>query len=171
MSSRADRRRRLTGGLLLGCAAVAAAISAAASASAPALEPRALLQAKAIQVQVNARYRRLAGRKLRVTEATSFGAIKSISIIEDVFEPARVVPADNGIYFQIRSLQTRRPHRERSAAWTDDAFRPRRLAVELAARTFARTTASLAVVSLPTRFTWVVFERAAFRTCEKKNQV
>ena len=44
--------------------------------------------------------------------------------------------------------------------WPDDAIRPRRLALELAVRTFSRTTADLVVVALPTRFpTWIVFER------------
>jgi hypothetical protein len=164
MSSLADRRRRLPRGLLLACAVSAAGAAAVfAGASESALEPQALVQAKAIQIHVNARYQRLPGRKLRVTEVTTTGIVESLSIIEDPLEPARVVPADNGIYFALCSVRARCPYPARSAAYPADAFRPRRQALELAVRTFSRTTAALVVVALPTSIpTWIVFERDDF---------
>ena len=163
MSSPIDRRTRLTCGLLFAFAVAAAgiaAIPASAAESASELEPQTLVRAKAIRTEVNARYRRLAGRKLRVTDVTTMGVIESLRIMEDPLEPDRVVPTDNGIYFQLCSVRAKCPYPARSAVWPDDAFRPRRLALELAVRTFSRTTADLVVVALPTRSpTWIVFER------------
>jgi hypothetical protein len=164
MSSPISRRTRLARGLLFAFAVAAAgtatAIPASAAESASELEPQALVRAKAIRTEVNARYRRLAGRKLRVTDVTTMGVIEPLRIMEGPFEPERVVPTDNGIYFQLCSVRARCPYPARSAVWPDDAFRPRRLALELAVRTFSRTTADLVVVALPTRFpTWIVFER------------
>jgi hypothetical protein len=141
-------------------AGAVAAIPASASKSAPELHPRALLRAKAIRANVNARYRRLPGRKLAVTEVTSMGVVDSVSLIVDPLEPAQVLPAENGIYFALCTVGARCPHPPRSAAWSATAFRPRRQALELAVQAFAQTAASLVVVALPTWSpTWVVFER------------
>jgi hypothetical protein len=163
MSSFADRRRRLPRGLALACvvsAVGAAAVLAAASESASALEPQALARANGIQVHVNARYRGLPGRKLRVTEVTTTGIVESLSIIEDPLEPARVVPADNGVYFALCRMRARCPYQGWPGAWPPGAFRPRRMALELAVRTFSQTSAALVVVALPTSVaTWIVFER------------
>jgi hypothetical protein len=164
MSNPLGREKRLARRLLVAFAAIAAAAAAAipawASESASELQPQALVRAKAIRADVNGRYRRLPGRKLAVTEVTTTGVVESLSLIDDPLEPARVVPADNGIYFQLCSVGARCPYPARPAAWPADAFRPRRLALELAVRTFSRTTAALVVVALPTRFPiWVVFER------------
>ena len=146
--------------LVVGVAIVTAAVPAYASESAAELQPQTLVRAKAIRTEVNARYRRLAGRKLRVTDVTTMGVIESLRIMEDPLEPDRVVPTDNGIYFQLCSARAKCPYPARSAAWPDRAFRPRRMALELAVRTFSRTAVDLVVVALPTRFpTWIVFER------------
>jgi hypothetical protein len=155
---------RLIRALLLSFAAAAAgavaAIPASASKSLPDLQPQALVRAKAIRTNVNARYRRLPGRKLAVTEVTSMGVVDSVSLIVDPLEPPHVVPAENGIYFALCTAGARCPHPPRSAAWPATAFRPRRQALELAVRAFALTGASLVVVALPTWSpTWVVFER------------
>jgi len=164
MSSPVNRRTRLARKLLfafaVAAAGTAAAIPASAAESTSPLEPQTLVRAKAIRTEVNTRYRRLAGRKLRVTDVTTMGVIESFRIMEDPLEPDRVVPTDNGIYFQLCSVGAKCPYPARSAVWPDGAFRPRRLALELAVRTFSRTTAGLVVVALPTRFpTWIVFER------------
>jgi hypothetical protein len=165
MSSPVDRRRRLALGLLLAVgvatAGTAAALPARASESVSELEPQSLVRAKAIRTHVNARYRRLSGRRLAVTEATSMGVVESVSLLTDPIEPLHVVPADNGIYFALCSVRAKCPHPARSAAWPAAAFRPRRQALELAVRVFSRTTADLVVVALPTGSpTWIVFERA-----------
>ena len=164
MSSPVDRRRRLAPALLavaLAAAGAAAALPARASESVSELEPQSLVLAKAIRTHVNARYRQLTGRRLAVTEVTSMGVVESVSLMTDPVEPLHVVPADNGIYFELCSVRAKCPYPARSAAWPADAFRPRRQALELAVRVFSRTTADLVVVALPTRSpTWIVFERA-----------
>lgn len=165
MSSPVDRQRRLAPVLLLAVAAATAGagatLPARASESVSELTPQSLVRAKAIRTHVNARYRRLSGRRLAVTEVTSMGVVESVSLMTDPTKPLHVVPADNGIYFALCSLRAKCPYPARSAAWSADAFRPRRQALELAVRVFSRTTADLVVVALPTRSpTWIVFERA-----------
>jgi hypothetical protein len=141
-------------------AGAVAAIPASASKSLSELQPQALVRAKAIRTNVNARYLRLPGRKLAVTEVTSMGVVDSVSLIVDPLEPPHVVAAENGIYFALCTVGARCPHPPWSAAWPATAFRPRRQALELAVRAFAQTAASLVVVALPTWSpTWVVFER------------
>jgi len=113
-----------------------------------------------IRAEVDARYRLVPGRKLAVTEATSTAVVESFTLLTDPFEPLRVVPADNGIYFAICSARAKCPYPARSAAWPAVAFLPRRQALELALRTFLETSVSLVVVALPTAEpVWVVFER------------
>lgn len=158
MSSRVNRRRRLACGLLLAFAL--SGVPAWAAESASKLQPQALVRAKAIRNEVNARYRRLPGRKLAVTEVTTMGIVESVSLLGDPLEPARAVPADNGLYFVLCSVRAKCPHPPRSAAWPAAAFRSRRQALELAVRAFSQTTVDLVVVALPTWSpTWVVFER------------
>lgn len=158
MSNRVDRRRRLACGLLLAFALSAAPAWAVETES--ELQPPAVVRAKAIRNQVNARYRPLPGRKLAVTEVTTTGVVESLSLLTSPLELPRVVPADNGLYFALCSVGARCPYPARSAAWPAAAFRPRRQALELAVRAFSQTTVDLVVVALPTWSpTWVVFER------------
>ena len=109
MSSPFDRRRRLATGLLLAvavaAAGAAAALPARASESVSELEPQSLVRAKAIRSHVNARYGRLSGRRLAVTEVTSMGVVESVSLMTDPLEPLHVIPADNGIYFALCSVR------------------------------------------------------------------
>jgi hypothetical protein len=160
----AKRRSNLSGKLSIALATVAtgavALLPASVSATSSALAPETLTHARAIRSEINARYRLLPGRKFIVTEATPMGVVESITLITDWLEPSRVVAADNGIYFAICSERAKCPYPTRSAAWPADAFRPRRMALELALRTFVETSVSLVVVALPTaRPVWVVFER------------
>jgi hypothetical protein len=136
------------------------AIPAQSSASAAALERGALAQAHLIRAEVSARYRLQPGRKLVVTEATSTGVVRSLTLITDWLEPWRVVPANNGIYFAICPARARCPYPARSAARPAEAFLPRRMALELALRTLLQTSVDLVVVGLPTvKPAWVVVER------------
>lgn len=150
---------------LLALAAAALAAGAAAASPAPAtatasIEPAALARARVIRAEVDSRYRLLPGRKLTVTEATSTGVVETLTLLTDLFELPRVVPADNGIYFAICSARAKCPYPARSAAWPAAAFLPRRQALELAVRTFLETSVSLVVVALPTaQPVWAVFER------------
>jgi hypothetical protein len=125
-----------------------------------ALEPDALTRAHAIRAEVNARYRPLPGRELVVTAATSTGAGSWLALWNHDWLGGRIVPTDNGIFFDTCSARATCPYPARRAAWRVDAFMPRRLALELAVRTFLETSVSLVVVSLPTaQPVWAVFER------------
>ena len=139
----------------------AAAVSAHSSETAtPALTPDALMRAQAIRADVNARYRLLPGRKLVVTGATSTGGASMLVLMTADWLEGRIVPTDNGIFFDTCSARATCPYPVRRAAWPVAAFVPRRQALELALRTFLETTVSLVVVSLPTPHpVWVVFER------------
>jgi hypothetical protein len=147
-------------------ASVALAVGAAAtfpaptSATASAVAPEAVTHASAIRAEINARYRLVPGRKLVVTEATTTGVVQTITLVTDWLEPARVVAADNGIYFAICPARATCPYPARSAARSAAAFLPRRQALELALLAFVETSVSLVVVALPTAEpVWVTFER------------
>ena len=120
---------------------------------------RTLMRARTIGAEVDARY---AG--LRVTETSSTAVIESLTLF-DGDEP-RVVPADRGIYYAVCPTGATCPYPGR-AAGPATALVPRRVALELALRTFAETSADLVVISLPTRgFTLLVVERGAI-DCER----
>jgi hypothetical protein len=142
--------------------AAAAAVTAPASAIATVLAPDALTHAREIRAAVNARYRHAPGRKLVVTEATRIAPVGwTLTLwVGDPVEPFRVVPAENGIYFSICSARATCPYPPRWAALHAVAFSPRRLALELALRTFLKTSVSVVVVALPTAEPlWLVVER------------
>lgn len=159
-SGRRKRSRRLALAMVALAAGAAATFPASTSATASAIEPEALTRAGVIRAEVDARYRRVPGRKLAVTEATTTGVVQTLTLVTDWLELPRVVPANNGIYFAICSARAKCPYPARSAAWPAAAFLPRRQALELALRTFLETSVSLVVVALPTAVpVWVVFER------------
>ena len=136
-----------------------AAATGHASARASALEPRSLARGQTIRAQMERAIPAGPGRKLVVTEASSMGVVDSLTLITDPLMP-RIVSADDGIYFAICSARARCPYPARSAAWPARTLLPRRLALELALRTFLETSVSLVVVALPTAEpVWVVFER------------
>jgi hypothetical protein len=121
----------------------------------PETSTEALARARQIAVEVDARY---AG--LRVNETSSTGVIDSLTLFDDAADP-RVVAADNGIYYGVCPNGASCPFPGR-AARPATALMPRRIALELAARTFLETSANLVVVCLPTRgFILLVFERDA----------
>lgn len=131
-----------------------------ASARASALEPRSLARAQTIRGQLDARYRALPGRGLAVTEATSTGVVESFTLLTLDLLETRVLPADNGIYYAICPVRATCPYPARRFARPAAELVPRRLALELALRTFLETSADVVAVSLPTpRFTLFVVER------------
>jgi hypothetical protein len=143
--------------ILAALLAVVAGVGTASSASAArSTSTASLAQAGTIQAEVDARY-----PALRVTEASSTAVIDSVTLFTAESDP-RVVPAENGIYFAVCPIRARCPYPGRVAR-APSAFAPRRLALELAVRTFLETEADLVLVSLPTpRFVLLVFERAEF---------
>ena len=141
-------------------AGAAAVIPADGSDVPPALQPDTLTRAKAIRAEVNARYRRVPGRKLLVSEASATGVIESFTLIGDGMDWASTVSAANGVWYAVCPKGARCPYPGRPFARPAADYLPRRMALELAARTFAETSADLVAVSLPTpRFTLLVVER------------
>jgi hypothetical protein len=136
--------------------AVVASVGPVCSASGASTTSKdSLARAATIQTQVDARY-----PGLRVTEASSTAVIDSVTLFTAEADP-RVVPAANGIYYGVCPIRATCPYPGRGASRPSAAFAPRRLALELAVRTFLETDADLVLVSLPTpRFVLLVFERA-----------
>jgi hypothetical protein len=125
------------------------------------LAPRSLARAQTIRAEVDARYRTLLGRGLGVTEASSTGVLESYSLLTSDLLSTRVLPAGNGIYYAICPLRATCPYPARGFAHQAASIIPRRIALELAVRTFLETSAELVAVSLPTaQYTSLVIERA-----------
>jgi hypothetical protein len=137
------------------------AVAAPATAIAAVLAPAALTHAREIRKAVNTRYRNMPDRNLVVREAKPLAPVGwTLTLwVEDPVEPFRVVEADNGIFFSICSPRATCPYPRRGAR-PAVAFTPRRIALELALRTFLGTSVSLVVVALPTAEpVWLVAER------------
>ena len=158
-------RRSLAHRILIGMLALLALgapaqPSAVVAATGPALATSALAHAQSIRAELGVRYGLVPGRKLAVTEATSTGVVESFTLLTADLENARVVRADNGIYFAICPVRAVCPYPARRFARPAADLRVRRLALELALRTFLETTATVVAVSLPTpRFILVIFDR------------
>ena len=153
-------RSTLIAGALLAVSAVTA-FPVQASPTAAALEPKSLQRAETIRAQLDARYRVLPGRALVVTEATSTGVVESFALLTPDLLETRYLPADNGIYYAICPAGATCPYPARRFARPAADFVPRRLALELALRTFLETSADVVAVSLPTpRFIAFVVERS-----------
>lgn len=161
MWSRRNRRSCVLVALAALAVGAASVIPASASDGGPELQPDALVRAKAIRAELNARYRRVPGRKLVVTDTSRTGVVESFTLLGPGVEGARTVSAANGIWFAICVARAHCPYPGRRFARPAAEFLPRRLALELAARTFAETSADLVAVGLPTpRFTLLVVQRA-----------
>lgn len=150
--------------LLLALAALAAGsarpLPSHASATAPELQPETLARARTIRAEVDARYRRVSSHALAVTEAATTDVVESFTLLTSDLPEARIVPADNGIYFETCPVRDTCPYPARRLARSAADFPPRRLALELALRTLLETSASVVAVSLPTpRFILFIAER------------
>jgi len=129
----------------------ATALPADASSGAPVLQPTSLARARTIRGQLDARYRVVPRRGLAVAEATSTAALESFSLLPaDRIEP-RILPAENGVWYAICPVRAICPHPATRQARPAAELLPRRLALELAVRTFLETQADVVAVSLPTR--------------------
>lgn len=143
----------------------AALLSAWTSIAAPALssaeasrpESRSL---QVIRTEINARYRHLTNGALAASEATSTSVVESFALVSSDLLETRLVPADNGIWFAICPVRARCPYPARPFARAASDRVLRRMALDLALRTFVETSADLVAVSLPTtRFIAFVVER------------
>jgi hypothetical protein len=146
----------------------AAALAIAAALAVPAeggtrtldAERGSLARAETIRIELDRRYRRISGRALAVTEASSTAVVESFTLLAPDLLGANVVAADNGIYFAICPLRATCPYPAARHARPASDLLVRRLALELALHTFLETPASVVAVSLPTRrFTLFIVER------------
>jgi hypothetical protein len=128
-----------------------AAFLVEASPAAPRLEPASLVHARVIRGELDARYRALPGGGLAVTETSSTGVVEAFALPNPNMLETRFVPADNGIYFAICPVRATCPYPSARFARPAADLAPRRLALELALRTFLETSADVVAVSLPTR--------------------
>jgi hypothetical protein len=133
-------------------------VQASSTASAP--ERRSLSRAQTIRAQIDARYRGLPGRGLTVTEATSTGVVESFALLTPDLLETRYLPADNGVWYAICPVRATCPYPARRFARPAADVVSRRLALELALRTFLETSADVVGVSLPTpSFMALIVER------------
>lgn len=149
--------------LALGVALASIAVVPVASGSRET-SPRdalAVTRAKIIQLEVSRRYGGSRGTGLEVTEASSTGVVESFTLLSADLAGTRIVPTDNGVYYAICPVKATCPYPARRFAHAAASIVPRRIALELAVRTFQETSADVVAVSLPTRrFVLFIVERA-----------
>lgn len=139
---------------------VGAASNARASSAASELTPQSLRHAQTIREELDARYRGPRRGGLAVTEASSTGVVESFTLVTSDLLGTRVVPAENGIYYAVCPAGAKCPYPARRLARPAADLDARRLALELAVRTFLETSVDVVAVSLPTlRFMVFIVER------------
>ncbi len=139
--------------------AVGTVVSTARGA-ASATSPATLARAASIRDEVNTRIRLLAGAGLSVTEATSTDMIDSFTLLSEDLLDARFVPARGGVWYTICPDRALCPYPASRLSRPASDRLARRLALELALRTFLETDAPVVGVALPTpHFVAVVLER------------
>jgi hypothetical protein len=138
------------------------AVASLSHAATPTNEARQLrlTSANAIRADVHAQMQLLPGVQLRLTPPTSTDSIDSFMLLSEDLLGQRFVPAAAGVWYSICARRgpcvSPAPRLTRPAA--DHV--PRRLALELAVRTFLETDAPVVAVSLPTpRIVVVIFAR------------
>ncbi len=139
--------------------AVGTVVSTARGAAA-ATSPATLAQAASIRNEVNTRIRVLAGAGVSVTEATSTDMIDSFTLLSDDLFDARFVPARGGVWYTICPDRALCPYPASRLSRPASDRLARRLALELALRTFLETDAPVVGIALPTpQFVAVILER------------
>ena len=133
--------------LLLG---VGAGSTARAWSAASELSPQSLARAQTIRTELTARYRAPRRSGLAVTEASSTGVVESFTLVTSDLLEARVLPAGNGIYYAVCPAGASCPYPARHLARPATDLDARRVALDLAVRTFLETSADVVAVSLPT---------------------
>jgi hypothetical protein len=154
---------RGVGPVVLAALTIAVGTLTPSATGAPPLAPASaatLAQAGTIREELNTRIRLVPGAGLSVTEATSTDMIDSFTLLSQDLLDARFVPAAGGVWYTLCPTAVGCPSpASRFARRADDRF-ARRLALELALRTFVTSDAPLVGVALPTpRFVAVIFER------------
>ncbi len=121
-----------------------------ASAATAESMPVRLAHARTIGADVNARARRLPGAKLAVSEPTPTDVVESFTLLSQNLLETRYISAEGGVWYEICPVKAACPYPAARHARPAADYLPRRLALELAVRTFAETDASVVGVSLPT---------------------
>lgn len=143
---------------LRGVLVVLVCLGAASSPAGARVEPTT--QADTIRADLQARVRLLAEPALAITESTTTDAIDSFTLLSRDLLELRFVSAAGGVWYAICPARATCPFPARRMALAALEPVPRRLALELAVRTFLETDAPVVGVALPTaRVVAVVFER------------
>jgi hypothetical protein len=121
-----------------------AALASTSAAPLGAVPVETLAQAEEIRADVQRRHSALV-----VTEASSTNVVHSFTLVSRS-SSTRVVPTAEGVYYALCPKLARCPYPGRRGVRIR-ARHPRRVAFELAVRTFRATAANVVVVSLPTR--------------------
>lgn len=126
-----------------------------------------LQRARGIAREVESRDRRAAGTRFAVTDVSLTLVVASVELGASGSQPARSIPADNGVHFSVCPLGTSMCAAPGSGVSRRTSSAAGRVGVELALRTFLESPATLVVVSLPRPDGWpliaLVFERSVLR--------
>lgn len=143
---------------LRGVLVVLVCLGAASSPAGASVEPTT--HADTIRADLQARVRLLAEPALAITESTTTDAIDSFTLLSRDLFMRRSVSAAGGVWYAICPARATCPFPARRMARPAQEAVPRRLALELAVRTFLETDAPVVGVALPTaHVVAVVFER------------
>jgi hypothetical protein len=135
----------------LGCAFAVPTLGGASVESTP------LTHAALIRAELNATYRRLPGRQLVVTEASSTDVVESFTLLSPNLQDSRTISAESGVWYSVCLARATCPYPRPQDGRPASAYLPRQLALDLAIRTFHETSAQLVAVSLPTPRFFTVF--------------
>ena len=116
------------------------------------------------------RYRAPRRGGLAVTEASSTGVVESFTLVTSDLLETRVVPAENGIYYAVCPAGASCPYPARRHARPAADLDARRVALELAVRTFLETSVDVVAVSLPTLRFMVVHRRTRTRSTSRPSR-
>ncbi len=140
---------------------LAVGTATATAAAASGASPATLAHARTIRDEVNTRTALAAGTRLSVTEATFTDPLDSFTLLTQELLATRFVPAQAGVWYAICAKGALCPYPKPRLSRPAGDYLPRRLAFELAVRTFLETDAPVVGVALPTRtFAAIVLERA-----------
>ncbi len=109
-----------------------------------------LSHAHAIGANVSTRARLLPGVKLKITDPTPTSVIESFTLLAEDFLESRYVSAEHGVWYSICPVRAFCPSPAPRFTRPAADYVARRMALELAFRTFLETDASVVAVSLPT---------------------
>ncbi|HSI98740.1 MAG TPA: hypothetical protein VK926_10295 [Gaiellaceae bacterium] len=133
----------------IGLACLAATSVSLASPDVDAPEAR-LARAQSIRAELNTQARLVPRPAFTIRESTTMYPLESLTLLtEDLFE-RRFVSAERGIWYGMCPLEGICPSPAPRLARPAADVLPRRLALELAVRTFLATDAEVVAVSLPT---------------------